>query len=252
MSRAFSRDPQKAQQGATHCNRDVQWGKWKANVVRTGILIHPILIRHSNDWRQETSADLNTGGILMKRSGNESLQHLEWDEVPRLLAAITDAQDLLITRVTLAFGMRISETLELESTQISDGRILVCCKKGSARHSLPLSSGLLDVTAELQNVAMLRPGRRLFDRKQRTYDWRLKRYFAQAGLPKHKAHAHSLRHTACKRILELTGDVFSVQHYIGHRSLASSAVYLRMTHEDAAEKVQKYNGPALKYLASGA
>jgi integrase/recombinase XerD len=188
----------------------------------------------------------------MKRSGNESLQHLEWDEVPRLLAVIDDAQDLLITRVCLAFGLRISEVLEMESQQVADGRILVCAKKGSARHSLPLSSGLLDVTAELQNVAMLRTGRRLFDRKQRTFDWRLKRYFALAGLPARKAHAHCLRHTACKRILELTGDVFTVQNFIGHRSLASSAVYLKMTHEQAAQKVQKYNGPALKYLASGA
>lgn len=188
----------------------------------------------------------------MKRSGNEALQHLEWSEVLRLLDVIDDAQDLLITRVTLAFGMRISEVLELEAQQVSDGRILVCAKKGSARHSLPLSSGLLEVAADLQRVAMLRPGRRLFDRPQRTYDWRLKRYFVLADLPKHKAHAHTLRHTACKRILELTGDVFTVQHFIGHESLASSAVYLKMTHEQAAEKVQKYNGPALKYLASGA
>jgi integrase/recombinase XerD len=188
----------------------------------------------------------------MKRSGNEALQHLEWDEVMRLLNVISDVQDLLITRVCLAFGMRISEVLEMEAQQVADGRILVCAKKGSARHSLPLASGLLDVADELQNVAMLRPGRRLFDRPQRTYDWRLKRYFALADLPKHKAHAHCLRHTACKRILELTGDVFTVQHFVGHRSLASSAVYLRMTHEQAADKVQKYNGPALKYLASGA
>jgi len=172
-----------------------------------------------------------------KRSGNEALQNLEWDEVPRLLAAIDDAQDLLITRVCLAFGMRISEVLEMESTQVGDGRILICCKKGSARHSLPLDSGLLDVASDLQRVAMLRTGRRLFDRPQRTFDWRLKRYFVAAGLPKHKAHAHVFRHTACKRILALTGDVFAVQHFVGHRNLSSSAVYLRMTHEQAAEKV---------------
>jgi integrase len=153
---------------------------------------------------------------VKRRSGNEAGTWFTPDELAQLLTVIDDPQDSLIVRTAYAFGLRVSECLDLEATQLQDGRILICTSKKGVRQSVPLSSGLLDVADELQRVALLRPVGKLFNRAPRTLNYRLHRYAERAGLPSRKAHAHTLRHTCAREVLALTRDLCVVQTMLRH------------------------------------
>lgn len=172
-----------------------------------------------------------------RRSGNEAGQYFSPDELQRLLSVVDDAQDRLIIRTCAAFGLRVSECLDLEAQQLQDGRLLICSSKTGVRHSVPLSSGLLDVAGDLQRVALLRPAGKLFNRNARTLNYRLHRYAERAGLPARKAHAHTLRHSCAREVLALTRDLCVVQTVLRHKSLSSTGQYLRKTADEAADAV---------------
>jgi integrase len=174
---------------------------------------------------------------MKRRSGNEAGQFFSQDELRALLAVVDDAQDSLIIRTAYAYGLRISEVLTMESQQLSDGRLLICTSKKGVRQSVPLESGLLDVADDLQRVAMLRPRGPLFNRNARTLNYRLHGYCKRAGLPARKAHAHTLRHSCAREVLALTRDLCVVQTVLRHKSLSSTGQYLRVTADEAADKI---------------
>lgn len=174
---------------------------------------------------------------MKRRSGNEAGQYFSADELQRLLAVCDDDQDRLIIRTCAAFGLRVSECLDLEATQLQDGRLLICTSKKGVRHSIPMASGLLDVAADLQRVAALRPVGKLFNRAPRTLNYRLHRYAERAGLPARKAHAHTLRHTCAREVLSLTGDLCVVQTVLRHKSLGTTGQYLKVTPDEAADTI---------------
>jgi len=175
--------------------------------------------------------------VSKRRIGNEAGQYFSADELARLLAVCDDEQDRLIIRTCAAFGLRISECLDLEAQQLQDGRLLICTSKKGVRHSIPLASGLLDVAADLQRVALLRPVGKLFNRAPRTLNYRLHRYAERAGLPARKAHAHTLRHTCAREVLALTGSLTTTQTILRHKSLGTTGQYLKITADEAADAV---------------
>jgi integrase len=69
---------------------------------------------------------------------------------------------------------------------------------------------------------------------RKTFWTRMKAYGAEAGIPSFKATCHSLKHTA-GRLGYLGGmGVAELQTYLGHRSGASSMVYIQAGEQEAA------------------
>ena len=66
----------------------------------------------------------------------------------------------------------------------------------------------------------------------------LKRAFETAGLNGHLA-THSLRKSFAQRLYEQTGDVFSVQEMLGHKSIATTQKYLGVNYASVREALQK-------------
>ncbi len=66
----------------------------------------------------------------------------------------------------------------------------------------------------------------------------LKSAFMTAGLNGHLA-THSLRKSFAQRLYEQTGDVFTVQEMLGHKSIATTQKYLGVNYASVREAVQK-------------
>ena len=66
----------------------------------------------------------------------------------------------------------------------------------------------------------------------------LKTAFIEAGLNGHIA-THSLHKSFAQRLFEQTGDVFTVQEMLGHKSIATTQKYLGVNYASVREAVQK-------------
>ena len=66
----------------------------------------------------------------------------------------------------------------------------------------------------------------------------LKSAFVSAGLNGHLA-THSLRKSFAQRLYEQTGDVFTVQEMLGHKSIATTQKYLGVNYAAVREALQK-------------
>ena len=66
----------------------------------------------------------------------------------------------------------------------------------------------------------------------------LKDAFEAAGLNGHLA-THSLRKSFAQRLYEQTGDVFTVQEMLGHKSIATTQKYLGVNYTSVREALQK-------------
>ena len=64
---------------------------------------------------------------------------------------------------------------------------------------------------------------------RKTLDELIKRYCHAAGLPKEKAHFHTLKHTRAVDLAECGLDTKEVQYWTGHRNIANTEIYLQFT-----------------------
>ena len=138
---------------------------------------------------------------------------------------------------TFNHGLRVSEVLGLTRANLAQYMLDVQRLKGSKRTVQPLlpeeRDGLLALAATstgylfLPEIANRASARRQFNRL-------MIRYGALAGIPRHKCHAHVLKHT-CGRLGYKGGmGLPEIQTHLGHVSGASSMVYMQATPEEAA------------------
>jgi site-specific recombinase XerD len=63
----------------------------------------------------------------------------------------------------------------------------------------------------------------------------MKRYRAEAGLPEHLRHLHALKHSICTHLIAKGAGIFEVRDWVGHRSLASTAIYAEFRNKQRDE-----------------
>jgi len=66
-----------------------------------------------------------------------------------------------------------------------------------------------------------------------------KKYCARAGIRSDKAHPHCLRHTHVVAGIKSGLDLESIRQNLGHRNLATTAIYAEMVLDDAVESYSK-------------
>lgn len=156
------------------------------------------------------------------------------EEVVRFLEGVARPKHRMILTTCYAAGLRLSEALRLQVTDVDSDRmvLLVARGKGARDRYVMLSPTLLQqlrVWWRIERPARwLFPGRNPEQPMQKgTVQWacRLARYRSRLTKP---VTPHSLRHAFAVHLLEVGTDVRTIQLLLGHRRLETTARYLRL------------------------
>lgn len=159
---------------------------------------------------------------------------LSQEEVQRLIDAAPTLTAHVILSTIYATGMRVSEAVHLRIGDIDSKRMVIRIVqgKGNKDRLVPLSGKLLELLRtywrRVRPRDFLFPGRR-FDQAlsaSKVVD-ACAHARIHAGLTK-AAHPHCLRHAFATHLLEAGTDLRTIQLLLGHRSLATTARYLRV------------------------
>lgn len=162
---------------------------------------------------------------------------LSADEVVRLLSAAKTGRDRVMLQTIYACGLRLSEVLHLQVTDIDSGRMVVHVHqgKGAKDRLIPLSQRLLgDLRAywrKYRPTTWLFPGAHC-ERPMtpNNVQRRFQRMVARAGISK-PATPHTLRHSYATHLLEAGVDILTLQRLLGHRDLSTTLHYLHVSNE---------------------
>ncbi|MCC5859194.1 MAG: tyrosine recombinase XerC [Ectothiorhodospiraceae bacterium] len=192
--------------------------------------------------------------ITAPRSPRRLPRTLDVDGMHRLLDTADDgddptlrARDLAMAELFYSSGLRLSELISLNTTDIDpQDRQLRVTGKGAKSRIVPVGRkalerlrhwiGLRPAMAPADEPALFvsRLGRRL---SPRSVQQRLQRLALYAGLPGH-VHPHMLRHAFASHLLESSGDLRAVQELLGHADISTTQVY---THLDFQHLAQVYD-----------
>ena len=170
-------------------------------------------------------------------------RYLTLEESERLLTAvdgINKERDYCILCLFLNCGLRISELIGLNDSDVRDDNVRVFGKGGKER-IVYLNDACKDAIAAYRPVRQLMAGpscKAFFvstrrDRMSRaSVHSMVKKTLLRAGLDADLYSAHKLRHTAATLMIQNGVDVRTVQEVLGHTNLNTTQIY---THVDNSE-----------------
>jgi integrase/recombinase XerD len=156
------------------------------------------------------------------------------EEVQQFLACVDSVKHHAILTTCYAAGLRISEVVHLKPTAIDSQRMVIRVEQGKGQKDryVMLSPVLLEILRSYWRA--VRPREWLFpgDRPRQpiTRDAvgdACQKAHRLSGLSK-PVTPHGLRHAFAVHLLEAGTDVRTIQLLLGHRSLATTARYLRI------------------------
>jgi integrase len=168
-------------------------------------------------------------------------------EIRAVLAAARAHRERDWLMILLAFwhGLRASEVVAIKVNDISDGYLTVRRLKGSLKTVQPLiehqDSTFNERAALLDYLEGMHGNQKVFPVSRGTF-WRIvQRHAIAAGIPKHLAHPHILKHTIAMQTIESAG-IENLRQWLGHKSMNSTGEYLRVSDGTAATAVSKAFG----------
>jgi len=156
------------------------------------------------------------------------------EEVLQFLSCVASPKHRSILTTCYAAGLRISEAVCLKPTEIDSQRMVIRVEQGKGQKDryVMLSPRLLEILREWWRIE--KPKRWLFP--GRIPGCHIAKDSVELAC--HEAHRlsriskpvtpHSLRHAFAVHLLERGTDVRTIQLLLGHRSLATTARYLRI------------------------
>lgn len=143
-------------------------------------------------------------------------------------------------------GLRAGEIVQLTPDNVIGDRLVVQRLKGSQRTDQALiadTDEMLNERKALIDWAGKSIGnQKLFRIGKRRFEYLFREYSELAGIPKHKAHPHVLKHSCATHLRENGADIKVIQEWLGHTSLASTGIYMGLTQEQVDTQVGKAFG----------
>lgn len=208
---------------------------------------------------------LSAEKIEMSKQLQSSVQFLESEEVERLLAApntktIQGIRDRAILEVLFSTGLRVSELVGLNRTQLSTERneLSVRGKGGKIRIVFFSDSARTWLKTYLEKrqdpeVAVFIPhqkklavaGEKETRLTVRQVQRLIKKYAIAAGITKDIS-PHTLRHSFATDLLFNGADLRSVQALLGHASITTTQVYTHITNRQLRDVHRAFHGTRRK------
>ena len=172
------------------------------------------------------------------------------DEVGRLLAACGRARDRLIFRVMWETGVRVSELLAISPASIdfaAEALQIVTLKRRAHVRTIPIRPALLGDLARHIAGGGIASDDRLFPITRQRVHQIMRRAAEAAGLPRDRAHPHTMRHSFAiapsrRRSRRFGGagacvlarvPVLVLAEWLGHASLEATLAYTRILCADS-------------------
>ena len=156
------------------------------------------------------------------------------EEVLHFLNCVQSFKHRTILTICYAAGLRISEAVRLKVANIDSERMVIRVEhgKGQKDRDVMLSPKLLQILRSWWPVnkpkRWLFPGDRVEDHiSSDAVELACQKAHQRCGIAK-PVTPHSLRHSFATHLLESGTDVRTIQLLLGHRSLATTARYLRI------------------------
>ena len=174
------------------------------------------------------------------------------DEVIRLLeepgdGGVLESRDSAILELLYSSGLRVSELVGIDLNNLDLSNLTVkVLGKGNKERMVPVGSKAADALKKyLRERLDLNPkGDWLFVNARggrltvRSIDKIIKKYAAQAGIPKNVS-PHVLRHTFATHLLGGGADLRAIQEMLGHKSLSTTQRYTHTSIEKLMEIYDK-------------
>ncbi len=166
---------------------------------------------------------------------------LEVEEVAQVLAAAKAGRERVLLMTSYACGLRISELLNLQVTDIDSARMVVNVRqgKGAKDRQVPLSGRLLVELRQWwcrhRTRPWLFPGQRPGEAMSAGNVQRMVRRVVERAKLRKAASMHTLRHSYATHLLEAGVDVVTLQKLLGHTQLSTTAQYLHLSRRHLAQ-----------------
>jgi integrase/recombinase XerD len=163
---------------------------------------------------------------------------LDVAEVAQVLGAAKPGRERVLLMTAYACGLRISELLNLQVTDIDSVRMVVNVRqgKGAKDRQVPLSARLLRELRQWwyghRTKPWLFPGMTADSRHRpmnTTSVQRMVKQVMRRAQLKKVASMHTLRHSYATHLLEAGVDVVTLQKLLGHNALSTTARYLHLS-----------------------
>jgi len=158
------------------------------------------------------------------------------EEIGRLLAAARPGRDRLILRTLWETGVRVSEVLSLTTTSIdftAEALQVATLKRRAHVRAVPIRPALLGELARHIAGGGIAADAPLFPITRQRVHQIVVRAAQAAGLPRDRAHAHTLRHSFAIACVLARVPVLILAEWLGHASLESTLVYTKVLCADS-------------------
>jgi integrase/recombinase XerC len=229
----------------------------------TIIDIMPLRLYLANHSKKAISARLSAIRTFVKylnkhKNKNIKLKGSQSIKVPKTLPKPLREEDILkvinsnntqftlIIKMLYALGLRVSELSQIKLTDISSEWIRVY-GKGNKTREVPIIDTLKrDI---INYIELFNPKEYLFEKDEiRLKDYQIRyiiqKEFAKIGI---KATPHQLRHSFASHLLNKGARVSDVSELLGHKSMATTQIYTKLTNSTKLKNYLKAH-PLAKFI----
>ena len=175
--------------------------------------------------------------FLSEKQTKSLLQSSNFDAASHSKTDFIQFRDLLILKILYAGGLRVSELVSLDYSDIDFTKAtLRVIGKGGKERIAPIGSSVMqdiiffrdnlcEISSRNSPILINRAGKRL---SVRSVQLILKKKLRQAGLPDDIS-PHKVRHSYATHLLDRGADLRAVQDLLGHASLSTTQIYTHLS-----------------------
>lgn len=175
--------------------------------------------------------------FLSEKQTKSLLQSSNFDAASHSKTEFFQFRDLLILKILYAGGLRVSELVSLDYSDIDFTKAtLRVSGKGGKERIAPIGSSVMQdiiffrdnlckISSRNSPILINRAGKRL---SVRSVQLILKKKLRQAGLPDDIS-PHKVRHSYATHLLDRGADLRAVQDLLGHASLSTTQIYTHLS-----------------------